>query len=128
MTSSARASGSPSSTALRSLPQSTPVSLVTSAKPNGEDVKRHRAITIATGGAPRLTGGGFVVPAQFSIRGQHHAVELEGHLHATGERPTLHLTGVLDRHDFGVRARKPFEMVVGCQVHVDVELALEPVS
>jgi polyisoprenoid-binding protein YceI len=96
--------------------------------PDFLDVRRHPLITIATGGAPRVTDGGFVVQADFSIHGQRHQADLEGHLHTLGEARTLHLTGVLDRQVFRIRARQPFEMVVGRQVHLDVELGLEPAS
>lgn len=35
----------------------------------------------------------------------------------------VHLTGVLDRRAFGIRPRRPFEMVVGGEVLLDVELS-----
>lgn len=67
------------------------------------------------------------MPATFEIRGHRRQVELVGHLHG-GEQDelVLHLAGELDRHDFGIRPRQPFEMVVGRRVVLDVELVLAP--
>ncbi|MGH2805324.1 MAG: hypothetical protein ACRDL4_20160, partial [Thermoleophilaceae bacterium] len=62
-------------------------------------------------------------------------VELRGHLHQSPDagrngpgRLLLHLEGTLDRHAFGIRARPPVEWIVGRDVLLDVELALEPIS
>ena len=71
-----------------------------------------------------LPDGEIGVAAVFELHGQRRPAELRGHLHE-GPAPVLHLQGALDRHDFGLRARQPFEMIVGRQVHLDVELALE---
>jgi polyisoprenoid-binding protein YceI len=89
------------------------------------DVEHHPLITIATGEAAEEVNGGFTMDAQFSIHGQRQPIRLQGRLQRTGELPSLHLTGVLDRHDFGIRARQPFEMVVGRELILEVELGLE---
>lgn len=68
------------------------------------------------------------VHALFEIHGERREVELTGHLHGIEGAPSrtvLHLQGTLDRHDFGVRARPPVEWIVGRDVHLEVELALE---
>ena len=48
-------------------------------------------------------------------------MELSGHLHDS----VLHLKGVLDRHDFGIRAPWHSEWIAGNEIQLDVELALE---
>lgn len=71
--------------------------------------------------------GRLVVPTFFDLHGKRAPVQLSGHAHAhgSGEQLVLHLAGSLDRHVFGIRPRQPFEMVVGDEVLVDVELVLE---
>ena len=88
------------------------------------DVKTYPEIRVSAEGVERLPDGELKVTAAFELHGQRRPAELRGHLHE-GPAPVLHLEGVLDRHDFGIRARQPFEMIVGREVHLDVELALE---
>src|SRR5215211_589154 len=76
------------------------------------DVDRHPLIKFTAERVVPAVNGSFTVRGQFEIHGQRRPVELGGHLHATGEQVALHLQGVLNRHDFGIRARQPFEMVV----------------
>lgn len=92
-------------------------------------VKDHPQIRV-TADSLHFAGRELRIPATFEIRGATRTVELSGHTHggAPGELLILHLTGVLDRHEFGVRPRQPFEMVVGRQVELDVELVLEPAA
>lgn len=59
------------------------------------------------------------------MHGRRETVELEGHAHGGEGTLVLHLSGSLDRHAFGIRARQPFEMVVGEEVLLDAELVLE---
>jgi polyisoprenoid-binding protein YceI len=88
------------------------------------EVKTHPEIRVTAERVERLPEGQLVVTALFELHGQRQPVELRAHLH-DGPAPVLHLQGVLDRHDFGIRARQPFEMIVGSEIHLDVELALE---
>jgi len=70
--------------------------------------------------------GGLRVRARFELHGKRETVELSGHAHGGDGPLVLHLAGSLDRHAFGIRAaRQPFEMVVGSEVLLDVELVLE---
>lgn len=92
-------------------------------------VKTHPVIIVSADSLETDPDGGLLVPAIFEIRGQKARVDLAGHHHGggPGELLVLHLSGVLDRAEFGIRARQPFEMVVGKQIELDVELVLEPV-
>jgi polyisoprenoid-binding protein YceI len=92
------------------------------------DVERYPQITVRAEQIVPAAGGSFTGRGRFEIHGQRRSINLEGHLHGTEERMVLHLVGVLDRHDFGIRPRQPFEMVVGDEIHLDVELGLEPVA
>ncbi|HKH14466.1 MAG TPA: YceI family protein [Solirubrobacterales bacterium] len=92
------------------------------------DVERHPLIKFTAERVAPAMNGSFTVRGQFEIHGQRRPVELGGHLHAAGEQMALHLRGTLDRHDFGIRARQPIEMVIGDEVHLDVELGLEPTA
>lgn len=90
------------------------------------DVRRHPRIEVRAEEVNPVRDGGFRVRAAFEIHGQEREVALEGHLHAGDpDRPILHLHGVIDRHDFGIQARQPVEMVVGAEVGLEVQLALE---
>jgi polyisoprenoid-binding protein YceI len=91
------------------------------------DVKAHPAIAISADSVTSGPDHELRVPATFDIRGHRREVELVGRLHGDGqEELVLHLAGELDRHDFGIRPRQPFEMVVGRRVVLDVELVLAP--
>jgi polyisoprenoid-binding protein YceI len=68
------------------------------------------------------------VPGTMQIRGISAPVELRAHAHGAagaGGPLRLHLRGTFDRHGFGIRPPQPFEMVVGADVHLEVDLVLE---
>ena len=95
------------------------------------DVKRHPEIASAES-VERVDDGSVVAVAMFELHGERRPVELRGHLHAAEDdggngagRRRLHLHGQLDRREFGIRARPLVEWVVGGEVLLDVELALE---
>ena len=91
------------------------------------DVKTHPVIAVSAGAVEAGPDGELRVPATFEIRGRRAEIELTGHFHGgDGGDLVLHVGGQLDRHEFGIRARQPFEMVVGRRVELDAELALEP--
>ena len=99
------------------------------------DVRRHPEIRVRVEAIEPASDGGVAAVAVFELHGQRGPVELRGHFHqsphaggnGTG-RLLLHLQGTLDRRAFGIRARPPVEWVVGRQVLLDVELALERIS
>jgi polyisoprenoid-binding protein YceI len=98
-------------------------------------VKRHPQIRVSAESVRPAADGAVVTVAEFDLHGTRRPVELRGHLHASpgddrngAPRLLLHLEGILDRRDFGVRARPPVEWVVARDVLVDVELALAPVD
>ena len=88
------------------------------------EVKRHPSIRVSASSIEAGTDGELRVPASFELHGVRGPVELTGHTHGGDGSLVVHLTGVLDRHAFGIRARQPFEMVVGREVLLDVELVL----
>ena len=88
------------------------------------EVETYPEIRVSAERVDALRDGEFRVMAVFELHGQRRPAELTGHLHA-GPPPVLHLQGRLDRHNFGIRARQPFELIVGREVGLDVELALE---
>jgi polyisoprenoid-binding protein YceI len=89
------------------------------------DVKRYPLIRISASSIETDEGGGLRVPATFELHGTRGTVELTGHAHGTGSPLVLHFAGSLDRHAFGIRARQPFEMVVGSEVLLETELVLD---
>jgi polyisoprenoid-binding protein YceI len=62
--------------------------------------------------------------ANFTIRGITRPVQLHGHVHRDGRGMALHLHTTLDRHEFGIRPRRPVDWIVGREVHVDALIAL----
>jgi polyisoprenoid-binding protein YceI len=91
------------------------------------DVARHPLIRVRVEGIEPHPTGELAVAASFELHGQRRPVELFAHAHATPGPPEavlLHVRGTLDRHDFGIRPRLPFEWVVGREVLLDAELQL----
>jgi len=65
--------------------------------------------------------------AEFEIRGSRRPVELTAHIERREDETLhLHLEGTLDRHDFGIRPPQPFEMIVGDEVKLDVDIIAVP--
>jgi polyisoprenoid-binding protein YceI len=79
------------------------------------DVARHPTINVVVD-AVQQGQGEFGASAMFTIRGTSAPVQLHGHLHGEHEPTVVHLHGTLDRHAVGVRARRPFEWIVGREV------------
>lgn len=79
--------------------------------------------------------GAFTVPATIEIRGRVEQVDMKLHTHRSSQeedgrpdRVRIHLHGVIDRHDFGIKATPPAEWVVASDVHIDSDLLLERVA
>lgn len=85
---------------------------------------RHPCIRASAEGIEPAGDGALRVPAVLEIRGIRRPVPLIGHVHEAGDVFVLLLLGILDRHDVDVRPRRPFEWIVGREVHLDVELVL----
>ncbi|MGH2847514.1 MAG: YceI family protein [Thermoleophilaceae bacterium] len=99
------------------------------------DVKRNPEIRASVDSIEPAGEGDLAAVAVIDLHGERGPVELRGHLHQSPDagrngagRLLLHLEGTLDRHAFGIRARPPVEWIVGRDVLLDVELALEPIS
>lgn len=92
------------------------------------DVKRHPDIRFDVETVESAADGSQRVRGAMEIRGVSVPVELHAHTHGAagdGGPVRVHLQGTVDRHDFGIRPPQPFEMIVGSDVHLDVELLLE---
>jgi polyisoprenoid-binding protein YceI len=68
--------------------------------------------------------GRFDATATFTIRRVSAPVELQGNVHGERQPAALHMHGTLDRHAFGIRARRPFEWIVGREVQLDALVVL----
>ena len=99
------------------------------------DVRRHPEIRVRVEAIEPASDEGVAAVAVFELHGQRGPVELRGHFHQSPDAGgngagslLLHLQGTLDRRAFGIRARPPVEWVVGREVLLDVEVALERIS
>ena len=88
------------------------------------DVGRHRIIHVKVDDV-RLADTELQAEAQLIVHGTSGPVQLGGHLHDDGSTGKLQIQGALDRHSFGVRARPPFDWIVGREVQIDALIALE---
>lgn len=86
------------------------------------EVKNHPAIELQADDIETGGDGTFRVPATVVIKGTTKRVELRAHPHAESDQQVLHLTGRLDRHEFGVRPPVPFEWIVGQYIDIDALL------
>lgn len=82
------------------------------------DVKRRPKIHVTVDAVERVDGE-LRIPASVSIHDLTRAVQLTAHLHRHGSAVAIHLKGALDRRAFEIRARRPFEWIVGREVLVD---------
>lgn len=92
------------------------------------DVKSYPDIRFEVETVQSAADGSQRVRGAMEIRGVSVPVELHAYTHgAAGDAGPvrIHLQGTIDRHDFGIRPPQPFEMIVGSDVHLDVELLLE---
>jgi polyisoprenoid-binding protein YceI len=99
------------------------------------DVRSHPEIRATVDSIEPAGEGAVAVVAVFDLRGERGPVQLHCHFHqspgaggnGTG-RLLLHLQGTLDRRRFGIHARPPFEWIVGRDVLLDMDLALESIA
>ena len=99
------------------------------------DVRRYPEIRATVESIEFADDGGVAALAVFDLHGERGPVELRGHFHESPDagrngagQLLLHLQGKLDRREFGIRARPPAEWIVGRDVLLDAELALERIS
>jgi polyisoprenoid-binding protein YceI len=85
------------------------------------DVKRYPEIRISAAGVEKGDDG-FRLAASFAIHGVEKPAILTAHNREGG---ILQLEGVIDRHDFGIRAPWHSEWIAGSDIHLDVRLALD---
>lgn len=96
--------------------------------------KQHPRIRIRVDRIEPDGSDGFAARATIEIRGRVKLVDLLLHRHSVPDeggpqdRIGLHVHGVIDRHDFGIKATPPAEWVVASDVHIDAELVLERVA
>ncbi len=98
-------------------------------------VKEHPRIRVRADRIEAAGDQGFHARATIEIKGRATLVDLWLHRHSGPDgksssegRARIHLGGVIDRHEFGIRATRPAEWVVASEVHIDVELTLQRVG
>lgn len=89
-------------------------------------VDRYPEIRVSAASIESGADGALRVPGTFELHGERGTVTLTGHAHEGTDSVVVHLAGTLDRHAFEIHPRQPFEMIVGREVLLDVELVLEP--
>ena len=93
-------------------------------------VRNHPEIRVGVDRAERASEELITVSAVVAIRGIEARIPLTAQPHAQQRRPSggtvVHVAGTLDRHQFGVRPRRPIEWIVGREVHLDALLQLAP--
>jgi polyisoprenoid-binding protein YceI len=90
-------------------------------------VSEHPRISVAVDQVVPHEDGSFAFPATLALHGVERRVDLSGHLHGAPSEDgvaVLHLSGTIDRRDFGIRARRPFEWIVAREVRLDADLVL----
>jgi polyisoprenoid-binding protein YceI len=99
------------------------------------DVRRHPEICASVQSIEPADEGAVAALAVFDLHGERGPVQLRGHFHQAPDaggngagRLLLHLQGRLDRRGFGIRARPPVEWIVGRDVLLDMQLALERIA
>lgn len=97
--------------------------------------KQHPRIRVRAARIEPDGHGALNVPATIEIRGRAAQVDMVLHVHrspkeesARSEQARLHLHGVIDRHQFGIKATPPAEWVVASDVHIEAELLFERVG
>jgi polyisoprenoid-binding protein YceI len=94
-------------------------------------VKQYPEIRFDVERVEHARGGAMAVLAVLAICGGETRVPLTAHWHVS-ERggsggAVLHVSGTVDRHELGLRPRRPVDWIVGRQVHLDAVLHLEPI-
>ncbi len=95
-------------------------------------VKQHPEIRFDVERVEHAQGGAMVVLAVLTLRGDEARVPLTSHWHVS-ERggsgdAVLHVSGTVDRHELGLRPRRPVDWIVGRDVYLDAVLHLEPLQ
>jgi len=97
--------------------------------------KQHPRIRVRAARIKPDGHGAFNVPATIELRGRAAQVDMALHAlrspeeeSARPERARLHLQGIIDRHQFGIKATPPAEWVVASDVHIEAELLFERVG
>lgn len=93
-------------------------------------VRQYPEITIAVEDVATAISGAMAVSATVKVRDAAALVRFSAHWHAmertTSGRVLLHVSGVVDRRELGVRPRRPVDWIVGREVHLEAQLYLEP--
>jgi polyisoprenoid-binding protein YceI len=93
-------------------------------------VGQHPEIGVVVDRVERAPGAAMVVPALVAIRGVEARIPLTAHWHVSEGGDigvaVLHVSGTLDRRQFGLRPRRPVDWIIGRDVHLDAVLDLDP--
>jgi polyisoprenoid-binding protein YceI len=88
-------------------------------------VRQHPEIRVAVERVEPAAGGAMHVAAVLTVRGSDAHVPLTAHWLVPEGAAVLHVAGVVDRRELGVRPRRPVDWIVGREVHLDAVLQLE---
>jgi len=93
-------------------------------------VRQHPEITVTVDDVVTAINGAMAVAATVVVRDVTAPVRFSAHWHAaehtTEGGPMLHVSGVVDRQELGVRPRRPVDWIVGREVHLEAQLRLVP--
>jgi polyisoprenoid-binding protein YceI len=93
-------------------------------------VRRHPEITIRVDNVVTAINGAMAVAATVIVGDVTTPVRFSAHWHAPEHPseggPMLHVSGVVDRHELGVRPRRPVDWIIGREVHLEAHLRLAP--
>ena len=85
--------------------------------------KEYPVITLHTDDIVVEADGALRAPALATIKGETRRLELRGHRHEDAHHHVVHMSGAIDRSEFGIRPPFPLDRVVGRHVDLDALLA-----
>jgi polyisoprenoid-binding protein YceI len=92
-------------------------------------VRQHPEITVTVDDVATAMSGAIAVSASVTVRDTAAPVGLSAHWHAVERGPEgaamLHVSGVVDRRELGVRPRRPVDWIVGREIQLEGRLALQ---
>ena len=91
-------------------------------------VRQCPEITITVDDVAAAVTGAIAVSATVTVRGCAAPVQFSAHWHEAGPDGVamLHVSGVVDRRELGVRPRSPVDWIVGSEVQLEGRLVLQP--
>jgi polyisoprenoid-binding protein YceI len=90
--------------------------------------RQYPEITITVDDVAAAVSGAIAVSATVTVRESAAPVQFSAHWHDAGPDGVamLHVSGVVDRRELGVRPRRPVDWIVGREVQLEGRLVLQP--